>query len=153
VSPWAVWDDDATDVEEGSPRENPNFGSAVSEAELRAYYARRRPMIVWSLALVLPAALIIARVSPVAAVALLAGAVCGLLNALLSMRSNERLLDHRSVGSFVISSVLRILVFGIVPVGFCLHGPWWSMATYFIGFFTPLACYATIVARFIRTDS
>ena len=143
----------APNVEEGSHPANPNFGSAVSEAELRAYYARRRPMMLWSLALALPAALLIVPASPVAAVALMVGAVCGLLNAYLSMRSNERLLDHRSVGTFVISSVLRILVFGIVPVEFCLHGPWWAMATYFIGFFTPLACYATIVARFIRTGS
>jgi hypothetical protein len=47
--------------------------------------------------------------------------------------------------------VLRILVFGIVPVEFGLHGPWWSMATYFVGFFTPLALYAVIVARGLRT--
>ena len=107
--------------------------------------------MLWSLALALPAALLIVPASPVAAVALMAGAVCGLLNAYLSMRSNERLLDHRSVGTFGISSVLRILVFGIVPVEFAQHGPWWTMATYFVGFFTPLALYVAIVARAVRT--
>ena len=58
------------------------------------------------------------------------------------MRGNERLLDHRSVASFVLGSVLRIGVFGIVPVEFGIHGPWWTIGNYFIGFFTPLSLYA-----------
>jgi hypothetical protein len=110
-------------------------------------------MVVWSLTFALPAALVIALASPLAAAALLAGVLCGVANAYLAMRSNERLADHRSVGSFVRSSVPRIFVFGIIPVGFCLHGPAWALATYFIGFFTPLACYTALVARFIRTGS
>jgi len=137
--------------EEGSPPPNPNSGSAVPAAELRAYYVRKRLMVVWSFAFALPLGLVIAAASPIAAVAEVFGTVCGVANALLSMRGNERLADHRSVGSFVLSSVLRILVFGIVPVEFGLHGPWWSMATYFVGFFTPLALYAVIVARGLRT--
>jgi hypothetical protein len=60
------------------------------------------------------------------------------------MRGNERLLDHRSIPTFVISSILRIAVFGIVPVEFALHGPLWTMAAYFAGFFTPLVLYAAI---------
>jgi len=110
-------------------------------------------MVVWSVALAVPVALAIAAISPLAAVALLAGVLCGVANAYLTMRSNERLAEHRSVGSFVRSSVPRIFVFGIVPVGFCLHGPAWALATYFIGFFTPLACYVALVARSIRTGS
>jgi len=140
-----------SDAEEGSPPANPNSGSAVPEAELRAYYARKRPMVVWSLALALPLGLVIAVASPIAAIAEVFGTACGVANALLSMRGNERLAGHRSAGSFVLSSVLRILVFGIVPVEFSLHGPWWSMATYFVGFFTPLALYAVILARGFRT--
>ena len=140
-------------VEQGSPAANPNSEGAGPEDELRAYYARKRPMAVWTLALVLPASLALAAASPVGAVSLVAGAICGLVNAFLSMRSNERLADGRKVGAFVISSVARVVVFGIVPVEFCLHGPWWTLATYFIGFFTPLTAYAVLVARFIRTGS
>ena len=110
-------------------------------------------MAIWSFALSVPVGLALVPVSPVAAAAEVFGTVCGVLNALLSMRSNERLGDHRSVAAFVLSSVLRIGVFGIVPVAFALHGPWWTMATYFTGFFTPLGVYALIAARTIRMDS
>jgi hypothetical protein len=138
---------------EGSLRGGPNSGGAAPEAELRAYHGRKRSMAIWSFALSVPIGLALVPASPVAAVAEVFGTVCGVLNALLSMRSNERLGDHRSVGIFVLSSVLRIGVFGIVPVAFALHGPWWTMATYFAGFFTPLAIYALSAARTIRTDS
>lgn len=70
-----------------------------------------------------------------------------MLNALLSMRANERLLDHRSVSSFVTTAVLRIGVFGTLPVEFALHGPWWTMGVYFLGFFLPLGLYAGTVNR------
>jgi hypothetical protein len=109
-------------------------------------------MVVWSLAVAVPASLAVAVGSLVAAVALGTGTLCGIVNALLSMRSSERLVDHRSVGSFVFSSVLRIFVFGIIPVAFARHGPWWSLATYFVGFFTPLAVYALSVGRAVRTS-
>jgi len=123
----------------------------VSEAELRAYHACKRPLAVWTLSLAGLGGLVVALKSPVAGAALAFGGICGLANALLVMRGAERLVEHRSVGSFVFSSVLRIFVFGIVPVGFCLHGPWWSLGTYFIGFFLPLGLYAMLVARTIRT--
>ncbi len=86
-----------------------------------------------------------------AGLALVAGAVCGVANALLSMFGNERLADQRSVPIFAISSILRLCVFAIVPVEFALHGPPWTMAVYFIGFFTPLALYAFLVGRALRT--
>jgi hypothetical protein len=133
-------------AEEGSRLVGPN-SEAATEVGLQAYYARKRSMVVWSLILALPASLAAAAGSPVAAVALVSGTVCGIVNALLSMRGNERLVDHRSVGFFVFGSILRILVFGIVPVEFALHGPWWTLLTYFIGFFTPLAVYAVSVGR------
>jgi hypothetical protein len=108
-------------------------------------------MAVWSIgcAVLLGAALAVK--SPVAGVAIVAGAVCGVINAFLTMRGNERLVEHRSVAVFVLSSILRIGVFGIVPVEFALHGPAWTIGAYFVGFFTPLALYTVIVARAVRT--
>jgi hypothetical protein len=140
------------DAEQGSRRTGPN-SEAATAAGLRAYLARKRSMVVWSLVVAAPASLVVAAGSPVAAVALVLGTACGIVNALLSMRGNERLIDHRSVGVFVLGSVLRIVVFGIVPVEFALHGPWWTLVTYFIGFFTPLAVYAVSVGRETRTGN
>ena len=108
-------------------------------------------MAAWSVLFAVSAALALAQTSPIAAVAVAIGTACGLLNALLTMHGNERLVEHRSVSFFVFSSILRIAVFGIVPVEFALHGPAWTMAAYFLGFFTPLALYAFIVARAVRT--
>ena len=108
-------------------------------------------MAAWSVLFGVSAALALAEPSPIAAVAIAFGTACGLLNALLTMHGNERLVEHRSVSFFVFSSILRIAVFGIVPVEFALHGPAWTMAAYFLGFFTPLALYAIIVARAVRT--
>jgi hypothetical protein len=102
-------------------------------------------MAVWSVVFAVLAGGVIATKSPLGAVALVFGTGCGLANAFLTMRGNERLLDHRSVSVF-----LRIAVFGIVPVEFALRGPLWTMAAYFIGFFTPLALYAAIAARGAR---
>jgi hypothetical protein len=107
-------------------------------------------MAVWSVVFAVIAGAVIATKFPFGAVALVFGTGCGLANAFLTMRGNERLLDHRSVSVFVISSILRIAVFGIVPVEFALRGPLWTMAAYFIGFFTPLALYAAIAARGAR---
>lgn len=117
------------------------------EADLRAYYARKRSISVWSLVLVTVAGTLIAGWSPIGGIALATGGACGVANALLAMRGNERLVDNRSVVIFALSSVLRICVFGIVPVEFALHGPPWTMALYFCGFFLPLALYAASVAR------
>jgi len=139
-------------LQEGSVTANLNPRSAISEAALRAYSLRKRSMVVESIVLAAVAACVIAMRSHIAAVALATGALCGIANALLSMRGNERLLDHRSVASFVFGSVLRIGVFGIVPVEFGLHAPAWAMGIYFVGFFMPLALYAVNFARTLRTD-
>jgi|HubBroStandDraft_4_1064222.scaffolds.fasta_scaffold1705510_2 hypothetical protein len=109
-------------------------------------------MIVGSLAVAVPASLLIAVASRTSGAALGAGVLCGIVNALLTMRTSEWLVDRGRVAPFVLSSVLRVVVFGIIPVGFALHGPWWAMATYFAGFFTPLALFARSVARVPRTD-
>jgi hypothetical protein len=65
------------------------------------------------------------------------------------MRSTQHPLDDakrraidRGVGGFVLSSFVRIGLFGIVPVAFAVLGPWWCMAWYFAGFFLPLAMFA-----------
>jgi multisubunit Na+/H+ antiporter MnhB subunit len=79
--------------------------------------------------------------------ALIAGGWCGVANALLTMWSGERLVERRSVGTFVLSSLLRIALFGIVPVTFAVAGPWWSMAWYFAGFFLPLGIFAYAARR------
>lgn len=108
-------------------------------------------MVVWSIVFAVLAGLVVSTRAPIAGIALVFGTCCGIANALLTMRGNERLVDHKSVATFVFSSILRIGVFGIVPVEFALHGPWWTMIAYFIGFFTPLALYTVLVARAVRT--
>jgi hypothetical protein len=108
-------------------------------------------MAAWSVLFGITAGVAVATKSPVAGIAVAFGTACGLANAFLSMRGNERLVEHRSVSSFVFSSILRIAVFGIVPAEFALHGPAWSMAAYFLGFFTPLALYAFMVGRDVRS--
>ena len=63
-------------------------------------------------------------------------------NALLSMAGNERLLERRNVPVFVLSSLVRLGLFGIVPVVLTLRvSSLWTLGCYFIGFFTPLALY------------
>jgi hypothetical protein len=109
-------------------------------------------MVVGTLIVAVPLSLVVAVGSRMAALALAVGALCGIVNALVTMRSNERLIDHRSATLFVLSSVLRVFVFGILPVGFVLHGPWWGLATYFAGFFTPLALFALSAARTPRMN-
>jgi len=108
-------------------------------------------MALWSVGFAVLLGAAIATKSPIGAVALLFGTGCGLANAFLSLRGNERLAEHRNASFFVLSSILRIGVFGIVPVEFALHGPWWTMFAYFVGFFTPLALYTILVARAVRT--
>ena len=139
-------------MREGSAFPGGKLVGASSDAGMRAYIARNRSMASRSVALAFVLACILAIKSPYAAAALFVGVLCGVTNALLSMRGNERLLDHRNVAAFVFGSVLRVGVFGIVPVEFAIRGPWWTIGTYFIGFFMPLSLYASETARAIRTD-
>lgn len=100
-----------------------------------------------SLLLVLPIALIVGYFSRYAALALGIGGLCGVLNARLAMLGSEQVAASGNRGAFVLSSFLRIAVFGIVPVGFAVRGPWWTIGVYFAGFFTPLALYALGLQR------
>jgi hypothetical protein len=84
---------------------------------------------------------------PIPAVALATGGLCGILNALWVLRGIERTMRTQGAGSFVLSSLLRIGVFGIVPVAFAAIGPWWAMFWYFAGFFLPTVVYAHSIGR------
>jgi hypothetical protein len=113
----------------------------------RRSYPLLRAVCVRSALAVVIAGLLVVRWLAHPALALVAGGLCGILNAVLTLRSGERLLENRSVGGFVLSSFLRIGLFGIVPVAFAALGPWWSMAWYFAGFFLPLALFAYSASR------
>lgn len=124
-----------------------SYSDAQASADLAAYYALKRSVSLRSLFVVALVGLVAVHWLPHPALALVAGGLCGVLNALLTMRSGERLVETRRVGSFVLSSFLRIAFFGIVPVAFAAIGPWWSMACYFGGFFLPLAMFAYCAPR------
>lgn len=119
-----------------------SYSVAEAEADLAAYRALKRSASARALVIAAVVALLTFGWLPVPALALAAGGLCGAFNTLLTTVTTERLLDSRNVGLFVLSSFLRIGLFGIVPVAFAAHGPWWSMAWYFAGFFLPLAMFA-----------
>lgn len=123
------------------------YSEADAAADLRTFLALRRAVSVWSVAVTVVLALLVVRWFPVPAMALVTGGICGVLNAYLTGSSGELLLKNRTVGLFVLSSFLRIGVFGIVPVAFAVRGPWWSLAWYFAGFFLPLALFAARAQR------
>ncbi|MDP9111899.1 MAG: hypothetical protein M3M96_09740 [Candidatus Eremiobacteraeota bacterium] len=119
------------------------YTPAEAAADLAHYQRMKRSVSLRSLLVVVPFALLLAHWSLWFALALLVGGTCGVANALLAMHGNERLLDRRSVGAFVISSFVRIGLFGIVPVVLVIEsGSPWSLGLYFTGFFTPLGLYA-----------
>jgi len=115
---------------------------AEAAADFAVYLALKRSVSLWSLVVAAAAGLLVVRWLPHPAYALWAGGACGVLNARWTMRSGERLAVRPSVVGFVLSSFVRIGLFGIVPVAFAVAGPWWSMAWYFAGFFLPLAMFA-----------
>ncbi|MGA8535708.1 MAG: hypothetical protein WB615_16490 [Candidatus Tumulicola sp.] len=119
-----------------------SYSDAEAAADLATYRALKRSGSLRSLLVVAFLGLALVRWLPHPVFALWAGGLCGVLNTLWTMRSGERLVDHRGVGGFVLSSFVRIGVFGIVPVAFAMLGPWWSMGWYFAGFFLPLAMFA-----------
>lgn len=141
------WDDE----EDCRPPER-RYSDAEAAADLATYRALKRSVTLRTLVLVAIAGAAAAPWFLVPALALATGGLCGAANTILLMRSNERVIDRRSVGGFVFSSFLRIAVFGIVPVAFAVKGPWWSMACYFAGFFLPLALYMASVQRAFRRE-
>ncbi len=138
--------------EEGSPWPPSNYSPADATIDLQTYQGLKRSISARSSIAVLLIAAVLAARSPLGAFSLVVGGLCGILNMLLTMRGNERLADQATVGAFVFSSFLRVSVFAIVPVGLTLHGPWWTMAIYFAGFFTPLMLYMLSVQRAFRRD-
>ncbi len=116
------------------------YSPADEAADFAFYHRLRRVAIGGTLVAVAFAAIPLAAWNPWFAIALAAGGGAGIANTILSMHGNERLLDRRSVAAFVISSFIRIGLFGIVPVILAVRVPSvWTLGWYFIGFFTPLA--------------
>ncbi|MEO6912837.1 MAG: hypothetical protein ABI182_02295 [Candidatus Baltobacteraceae bacterium] len=124
-----------------------SYSPAEAAADHALYAKMKQSISGRSLLLVPPIALVVGYFSWYSALVLVAGGLCGVLNARLAMLGNEQLARSGNRGAFVISSFLRIAVFGIVPVGFAVRGPWWSIGVYFAGFFTPLALYALGLQR------
>lgn len=129
------WDEEQ---EESSPTRR-TYSPAEAAADLAYYERLKRVAGLGTLLVVALPALVLAVWYPWFALALAAGAVAGVANTLLSMHGNEKLLERRSVAAFVLSSFVRIALFGIVPVVLALRAPsLWTLGCYFAGFFTPL---------------
>ena len=132
------WDDE---WEESAPARR-TYTPAEAAQDDALYRKLKRRACVGTLILVAISALPLALWYPWFALALGVGGVAGVGNALLSMAGNERLLERRNVPVFVLSSFLRLGLFGIVPVVLALRVPsLWTLGCYFIGFFTPLALF------------
>lgn len=129
-----------------------SYSDAEAAADLATYRALKKSVSIRTLLVVAILGAVTAPWFLVPALALVVGGACGIINNLLLMHSNERVLETRSVGGFVFSSLLRIGVFGIVPVAFAVRGPWWSMGCYFAGFFLPLALYMASVQRAFKRE-
>jgi hypothetical protein len=116
------------------------YSAAEAQADQAFYNGLRRQAILGTLIVAGIASLVVYAWSAWYAVVLAVGGAAGIANCVLSIHGNERLLDRRSVATFVLSSFVRIGLFGIVPVILAVRVPSvWTLGWYFIGFFTPLA--------------
>lgn len=137
------WDD-----EEESPSTRRTYSPAEAAADLAFYKELKRRAGLGTLLVVAIPALSLVAWYPWYALALVIGGAAGMANTLLSMHGNERLLERRNVAAFVLSSFVRIGLFGIVPVVLALRAPsLWTLGCYFAGFFTPLALSAGLLRR------
>ncbi len=133
------WEDD---WEESAPARR-TYTPAEAAADDALYSKLKRSASIGTLLVVAISALPLTVWYPWFGLALAVGGVAGVGNALLSMAGNERLLERRNVPVFVLSSFLRLSLFGIVPVVLALRvSSLWTLGCYFIGFFTPLALFA-----------
>ena len=115
----------------------------ADRADLRDYDARKRSVALRSSLLLAGIAILVALRSPILGLDLAIGGCCGVVNMLLIMRNNERLLDgRRSRGVYGFNNVVRVLGIGVLPAVAGITGPVWALAISYAGFFTPLASYA-----------
>ncbi len=139
-------------VQEGSSLDDDNRPSAEIDVDLRAYFARKRSISVRSAYVILPTSLAAAIWSPMLGFVLALGGTCGVVNMLLVMRNNERLLTRgRTRGAYGLSNTLRIVGIGLVPVLAAARDPWWYMLIAIAGLFAPLALYSLELRRELST--
>lgn len=120
--------------------------SGADSTELRDYDARKRSVALRSSLLLAGIAIVVAIRSPILGLDLAIGGACGVINMLLIMNNNERLLDgRRSRGVYGINNVVRVLGIGILPALAGITGPAWTLGVAYAGFFAPLVSYAILV--------
>ena len=137
-------------VQEGTLKICDNTGCA-EPAMMREYHARKRTVALRSSLLLAGLAILMATRSPILGLDLAIGGGCGVLNMLLIMRNNERLLDGgRSRGVYGFNNVMRVMGVGILPAVAAVTGPVWTMAISYAGFFTPLVSYAIVLRNAYR---
>lgn len=124
-----------------------NYGPADAAVDLARYHELKRSVTVRSLLFVSLVAAVLALRTPILATSLAIGGLCGIGNMRLMMLGNERLADRQDSRIFVLSSFLRLGLFGIIAGILAIRGPWYAMGLYFAGFFTPLALYALMLRR------
>ena len=141
-------DEDGSESRRADTPVSPSYSPAQAAADLAFYQKLKRSASLGTLPVVALPALVLALWFPCFALALVVGGAAGVVNMLLSMHGNERLLERRSVAAFVLSSFVRIGLFGIVPVVLAVRIPsLWTLGCYFIGFFTPLALSGILLHR------
>ena len=137
-------------VQEGTLKICDNTGCA-DPAMMRDYHARKRSVALRSSLLLAGLAILMATRSPILGLDLAIGGGCGVLNMLLIMRNNERLLDgDRSRGAYGFNNVMRVMGVGILPAVAAVTGPVWTLTIAYAGFFTPLVSYAIVLRNAYR---
>lgn len=129
-------------VLEGDTRSCDNTGVAA-RADFLASHARMRTVALRSSLLLAGTAIVMAIRSPILGLDLAVGGGCGIVNMLLIMRNNERLLaGRRSRGVYGLHNVVRVLGIGVLPAVAGIVGPAWALVISYAGFFTPLIASA-----------